>query len=173
MIFDFMAYDRIILVGSGSSGKSWLSKRISEITGYPLFHLDKEFWQPGWVMLSREEKIAKQKEMMERPTWIIDGNYESTMEIRFATADLVIFLDINRFVCATSVIRRTGQKRSDLPDYLVEPKIFSKDFYDFFKWIWSYPKKGRKMVMMLHEKYSDKMFLHIKKRRHVNKLLSG
>ena len=51
-------YNKIILVGSGGSGKSWMAKRIAEITGYSLYHLDKELWQPGWVMPPKEEKIA-------------------------------------------------------------------------------------------------------------------
>ena len=76
---DFAKYNRIILVGSAGSGKSWLSKRIAEITGYPLYHLDVEFWKPGWVMSSSEEKIARHHEIMNGEKWIIDGNYGGTM----------------------------------------------------------------------------------------------
>ena len=41
----------------------------------------------------------------------------------------------------------------------------------FFKWIWDYPKNGRKKVMELHEKYPDKAFLPIKTRRKVKKFV--
>jgi len=169
--FDFTPYNRIMLVGSGGSGKSWLSKRIAGLTGYPLFHLDKEHWQPGWVMPPREEKIARQRELMRGERWIIDGNYSSTMEPRFAAADLVIFLDISRFVCLISAAGRTGKTRSDLPEYLEEPKIFSREFWGFCRWIWSYPKTGRKTVMELRAKYPEKAFLHIKSRRQVKKMM--
>ena len=162
---DIHDYSKIILVGSGGSGKSWLAKHIAEITNYPLYHLDKEFWQPGWVMTPKEEKITRQHEMINGETWIIDGNYNSTMEIRYTAADLIIFLDISRIVCVISAMKRTGRKRSDLPDYLEESKIWGKEFIEFVKWIWSYPKTGRKTVMALHKKYSDKAFLHIKTRR--------
>ena len=164
-------YNKIILVGSGGSGKSWMAKRIAEITGYSLFHLDKELWQPGWVMPPKEEKITKQQEMMNREQWIIEGNYNSTMELRFSAADLIIYLDINRIVCIWRAMKRTGKKRSDLPDYLEESKAFTKEAFKFYKWIWTYPKTGRKTIMDLHEKYSDKAFLHIRKRREVKKLL--
>ena len=170
MNFDFNIYNHIILVGNSGSGKSRTAKRIAELTGYPLFHLDKEHWLPGWVMSSREEKIIRQQKMMRREKWIIDGNYGSTMEMRFAAADLIVFLDINRLMCIFSAIKRTGKKRSDFPDYLEEPKIFSKDFFEFCKWIWSYPQTGRKTVMALHNKYPDKVFLHIRNRRSVKKL---
>ena len=40
---------RIIVIGSPGSGKSTLSRNLSEITGIPLIHLDKEFWNYDWV----------------------------------------------------------------------------------------------------------------------------
>jgi adenylate kinase family enzyme len=108
--------------------------------------------------------------MVSGDNWIIDGNYDSTMEIRYSAADLVIFLDISRVVCAVSAMKRTRKKRSDLPDYLEEPNIFGKEFIEFLKWIWSYPKTGRKTVLRLHDKYPDKTYMHIKTRREASKL---
>jgi adenylate kinase family enzyme len=170
--FDFSQYNRIILVGNSGSGKSWLSKRIAGITGYPLFHLDVEHWKPGWIMQSREEKIARQKEIIGGEKWIIDGNYSSTMEIRFAAADLIIFMDINRLQCIISAAKRTGKKRSDLPDYLTESSMFSKEFFQFCKDIWNFPKENGKNIINLHEKYPGKEFLHIKSRRQIKSLLT-
>ena len=126
-------------------------------------------------MTPKEEKIAKQREMMSGGQWIIDGNYKGTMEMRFAEADLIIFLDINRVVCMVSALRRSGKKRSDLPEYLDEVKPFSREFfsrdtYEFYKWIWTYPKDGRAGVLELHEKYPEKEFLRIKKRSQVKRL---
>ena len=80
---DIHDYSKIILVGNSGSGKSWLAKQIADTTGYPLYHLDVEFWQPGWVMTPREEKIERQRKMVSGDNWIIDGNYDSTMEIRY------------------------------------------------------------------------------------------
>ena len=106
--------------------------------------------------------------MMGGERWIIDGNYGSTMEMRFCAADLVIFLDINRITCLISAARRTRKKRSDLPEYLDEPKRLTKDFR---KWIWSYRKTGRRTVMALNEKYPDKTFLHVRTRRKMKRIL--
>ena len=66
-------HHHIILVGSGGAGKSWMAKHIALITGYPLFHLDKEFWQPGWVMTPREERLVREQAMIAGESWIIDG----------------------------------------------------------------------------------------------------
>jgi len=164
---------RIILVGSGGSGKSWMARRLARITGYPVFHLDKEFWQPGWVMPSGEERAARLRTMIAGDAWIIDGNYDTSLEMRFSAADLVIFLDINRLVCLVSAMRRAGKKRDDMPDYLEEPGPLSKDSRDFYKWIWSYPTTGRATVLALHRQYPDKQFLRLKSRRQVARCLAA
>ncbi|MEA4831165.1 MAG: topology modulation protein [Oscillospiraceae bacterium] len=164
-------YTKIILIGSGGSGKSTFAKQLGGVTGLPVIHLDNEFWRPGWVETPRDEWVEKQKQLISGEKWIIDGNYGGTLEMRFVAADLVIFLDINPVICVWSAARRTGKKRSDLPQELTEPKIFSKDFREFAKWIWNYPKTGRNKVIALHERYPDKAFLQIKSRRELKKYL--
>jgi len=169
--FDFSRYNKIILIGCMGSGKSWLSKRIAEITAYPLYHLDVEHWKPGWVMSSREEKIARQQKIISGEKWIIDGTYGSTMEIRFAASDLIIYLEINRLVCMWGAAQRAGKKRSDLPEYLEEKSVFSREFFQFVKWIWVFPKNNKKNIIALKEKYPEKEFLHIKSRREIRRIL--
>ncbi len=158
-----MKYKRIIIIGSAGSGKSYLAKKIAEATGYPLIHLDNEFWKPGWIETPRDEWIEKQKKLIDCEKWIIEGNYDSTLEMRFKACDAVIFLDINRFVCIYGAIKRHGRKRSDLPDYCAEK--YNKDFFDFLKWIWNFPKRSRNKIFELHEQYSDKPFFVIKRRQ--------
>ena len=162
---------KIAIVGSGGSGKSWLATRLHEATGLPLFHLDKELWQPGWVMPPREEVAARQQEIVQGERWIVDGNYNHTMGLRFAAADLVIFLDINRITCLWSAMRRAGKKRADMPDFLTEPSVFSKDSREFYRWIWSYPRVGRKAVLDWHARYPATAFLRVTTRRQMNRLV--
>lgn len=161
-------YKKIIIVGNCGSGKSHLSKRIAELTGLPLIHLDVEFWKPNWEMTPREEWIRKQSEMIAKDRWIIDGNYNSTMELRFTAADLIIFLDINRFVCLFSAIKRHGKKRSDLPEYLEEKLDF--EFLEFCKLILNFSKRGKAPIMELHLKYPEKDFIRIKDRRKMKQM---
>ena len=56
---------RIIILGSAGSGKSTLATKLGEITGIPVIHLDRLFWNPGWVETPRikfgEIKIYKCK----------------------------------------------------------------------------------------------------------------
>jgi len=166
-------YKKIMLVGSSGAGKSYLSRKIAELTGYPLFHLDREFLLPNWEGMPKDEQIAKVKEMMGNEQWVIDGNWGGGREARFASADLVIFLDVNRWVCLWSAIRRLSKDRPDIPDFLNEKKqsMFSKDFRQFAKLILSYNKSGRGKILALQEKYLNTPFLHIKSRRSARRIL--
>lgn len=48
---------RIMVIGSPGIGKSTFSRKLSEITGIPLIHLDKEFWNDGWGERNRNKQI--------------------------------------------------------------------------------------------------------------------
>jgi len=159
---DYKNYKRIIIVGNSGSGKSYLSTKLSAITGLPLVHLDAVFWRPNWEKTPRDEWIEKQKEMLAGREWIIDGNYGSTLALRFEAADVIIFLDINRLQCIVSAFKRQGKKRLDLPGYLIEKRDFG--FLKFCLLIWNFHKKGRKTILELHEKYPEKPFIIIRKR---------
>lgn len=170
IVLNIFGYDCIIIVGNNGSGKSFLSKELSVITGLPLVHLDVEFWRPNWEKPAKEEWIKKQMDLTSKKKWIIDGNHTDIMELRFKAADIVIFLDINRFVCLASVFFRNGKKRSDTPPYLEEK--LDKEFLHFCKELWSFSKTRKRTIMNLHKKYSNKPFFVIDSRRKMKKLLN-
>ena len=170
MLLDIFRYNRIIIVGNNGSGKSYLSKQLSIITGMPLVHLDIEFWRPNWEKPPKDEWIKRQMELISDEKWIIERNHTDTMELRFKAADVIIFLDINRFVCLGSVLLRNGKKRSDTPQYLEEK--FDKGFIRFCRGLWRFPRTRKRTIMDLHKKYPDKPFSVIESRRKMKKLLS-
>ncbi len=169
MIYQGNTYKRIILVGSGGSGKSYLSKHIACITKQPLIHLDNEYWKPGWTETPKSEWIARQENLIEGESWIIDGNYNSTLELRFTAADCVIFMDRNRLACIYGAWRRHGKKRTDLPAYLDEKK--DKEFFEFLKYIWKFPQQSRSKILQLHNKYPEKKFIVLKSRGEIKKFM--
>ena len=71
---------KIIVSGCPGSGKSYFSRILSEITSIPVYHIDTIYWLPNWVSISREELRVKINEIMEKDEWIIDGNYNATLE---------------------------------------------------------------------------------------------
>jgi len=70
IVLSIFGYNRIIIVGNNGSGKSFLSKELSVITGLPLVYLDVEFWRLNWEQPPKEEWIKKQMELTSKAKWI-------------------------------------------------------------------------------------------------------
>ena len=110
---------KIMIIGCCGGGKSTLARRVHEITGIELIHLDQHYWKANWVESEKEEWRQKVEELVKGDSWIIDGNYGGTMEIRMRRADIIVFLNRERWTCLYRVLKRTflnyGKTRADMP----------------------------------------------------------
>ena len=164
--------DRVIIIGCGGSGKSTLARTLGEKTGLPVVHLDQIFWSPGsWQHLEKEEFDILLSQEMEKPQWIMDGNFNRTMPIRLEKCDTVIYLDYNRFVCLFSWLKRVitnwGKTRPDMgPD--------CKEWIDleFAKWIWQFNATYREKYHGLLSQQWDKKIYIFKNRRQLRNFLA-
>ena len=135
---------KVVIIGCGGSGKSTLARKLGTHTGLPVVHLDQIWWQPGsWEHLSREEFDVQLDAVLNSERWILDGNFNRTLERRLDFCDTVIYLDYNRFVCIWSWLKRMvrywGKSRPDMgPDC---PEKFD---WSFFTWLWNFNKTNRK-----------------------------
>ncbi|MCU9614984.1 DNA topology modulation protein [Caldibacillus lycopersici] len=145
---------KIILIGSGGAGKSTLARRLSEKLNIEVFHLDALFWKPNWVMVPRNEQIEVQQHLVKQPEWIIDGNYNGTMDIRLQAADTIIFVDLHRLICMYRAFKRMWKYRKktrpDMGDGCEERLDWS-----FLKWIWTYPKKRKPEILYKLSQLAD------------------
>ena len=158
---------RIIVVGCPGSGKSTLSRRLHELTGIPLFHLDNVWWKPDRTHISREEFDARLAVIMQGQRWIIDGDYSRTYEPRFAACDTVIFLDFSEEECLRGIQQRTGTIRPDIPWSEDEPDP------ELVKEVKAYRTENRPVVYGLIEKYPDRNYLIFTGRDEAQNWLSG
>ena len=141
---------KIIVIGCPGSGKSTLSKALHQITGIPLYHLDQMYWNEDRTTVEQSIFRERLAEVMGQDTWILDGNYGATMELRMASCDTVIFLDYAQEVCFAGVRERKGKMRSDMP------WVETEEDPSFIEFIHNYPLSGRPQVMALLDKYNYK-----------------
>ena len=145
---------RILVIGKPGSGKSTFSQKLREKTGLPLIHLDKLWWQGNWEQTSREEfDIALQQEL-EKPQWIIDGNFSRTLPHRLQYCDHVIFFDLPTWVCLWGVTQRVfqhyGRTRPDMGGNC--PESFDKQKISLYRGILTFNRRNRqKFYNMLQE----------------------
>ena len=162
--------ERILIIGCGGAGKSTLARKLGELTGLPVVHLDQLFWHPGWVESSPGEIDEKIRQVLEQPRWIMDGNYNRTLPLRLEYCDTVIYLDFSRFACLMGVAKRVlttyGTVRPDMGEGC--PERFDPDF---LKWVWNFNKtKREKYYRMLNEAEGIEKIV-LKNRRMVKRFL--
>lgn len=109
--------ERILIVGCPGAGKSTLARQMAEKLDLPLIHLDQLFWLPGWVSREKNDFDALLQAELDKPKWIIDGNYGRTLSRRLEYCDTVIFLDFSTAACLRGVLKRVFSSRGKVrPD---------------------------------------------------------
>lgn len=98
--------DRIAIIGCGGSGKSHLARELGASLGITPVHLDTVYYDKNWNPLSKDEFTALQRDLVSASRWVIDGNYASTLPIRLAAADTVVFLDLPARTCLWGIAQR-------------------------------------------------------------------
>ena len=141
------------MIGCSGSGKSTLSRKLQDITGLPLVHLDKVWWKADGTHISREEFDARLAEILRGEEWIIDGDYSRTYGVRFEACDTVIFLDYSLEECLKGIDERVGKERPDMPwtEKAPDPEL-RRHVLDF-------ETETRPRVLSLIEKYPGKTLI--------------
>jgi adenylate kinase family enzyme len=134
--------NRVLVVGCSGAGKTEFARRLSDRTGLPVIHLDKEFWQPGWMPPEPAAWRRRVEELAAQPRWIMDGQYVGTIGRRLERADTVVFCDTPRWLCLTRVLQRTarnyGRTRVDLA-----PGCPEQIDRQLLAYIWNYEREHR------------------------------
>lgn len=152
--------NRVMVIGCPGSGKSTFSRALHKITGIPLFHLDMLYWNPDRTTVDKAVFRGRLADVMQKPEWIIDGNYGSTIELRLQACDTVIFLDYPLEICLDGIMERRGKARSDMPWIEAE----DEEDADFIAFIKDFREKSRPQITELLERYSHRN-IHIFRNR--------
>jgi adenylate kinase family enzyme len=112
-------FQRVLIVGPCGAGKSTFVFELAEVTGLPLFHMDKLNWKPGWIDAADEQLPARPSEVVAGDRWIIEEAYGGTLDERLPYADTVVYLDYPIPLCLWRVLQRIltwrGRARPDMP----------------------------------------------------------
>ena len=140
---------KIIIVGSPGAGKSTFARKLRDITGIPLFYLDMLWHKPDRTTVTQEEFNNRLNGILQKDRWIIDGNYQRTLEYRLQACDTVFLMDFPLETCISGAESRIGKKREDLPWTELE---FDPEFK---QWIQDFPKNRLPQLYEMIETYKD------------------
>jgi len=134
---------RILVLGPCGSGKTTFSLQLANVLGLDPIHLDGRFWQEGWRPTPREQWREVVASLVQQDAWIMDGTYESTLDLRIPAMDAAIMIDRPRWACLWRVLKRKltidDQRRPDAP-------AGQKLDLAFVRYIWQYPSVTQPIV---------------------------
>ncbi len=159
---------KVIVIGCPGSGKSTFSKALHKVANLPLFHLDMLYWNADQTTVEKAVFQERLSNVLQKETWIIDGNYSSTMELRMQACDTIIFLDYPPELCLEGIRQRKGKKRSDMP--WIEPDKEDAEFLEFVK---NFNTEIRPQILHLLNKFSDKTQFVFRDRKEANAFLKS
>ncbi len=164
-------YRRIMVIGPCGAGKSTAAFEIARLFDLPLFHMDKLNWKPGWVETETLQLRSKVAEVAAHDSWVIEGNYGGTMELRLPRAEAVVYLDYPIPLCLFRIVKRVmryrGRTRPDMGEGCPEQLNLSFLWY-VARWN-SGPKPRTEAKLVGHE---DKV-LHFRHPKELKNWLSS
>lgn len=163
---------KVLVIGSSGAGKSTFCRRLNKILEIEVIHLDVHYWKPGWVETPKPEWSGIVEELLQRDSWIMDGNYSGTLDMRLAACDTVIFLDVARTICLWRVLKRwllyKKERRPDMAEGCDENLNLP-----FLWWVWSYPKRTRPKILKRIEQASPgKRVIRLRTQDEIEKFLA-
>ncbi len=154
---------KVIVIGCPGSGKTTFAEKLNKLTGLPLYYLDAIWHKPDKTHISREEFDERIEEIFATDEWIIDGNYNRTIEMRLQQCDTVFLFDLPAEVCLQGATERIGKGRYDMPwtetvlalEFVGAIKNFSKDVLPGIYNLLDKYKQGKEIVIFKTRDQAD------------------
>lgn len=165
---------RVAIIGSPGAGKSTFARKLAEQTELPLVHLDTEHHrQDKDYYINTERWDAYVLSEISKPDWIIEGNFSSTFEQRFARADTIIYIDTPRWLTISRLFRRlfhrSPERRPEMPEGWRE-----KFNFKFFRYAWRFKRRRKPLYFdMLRRLPDDRRVVVLKGRRQAKDFLDN
>lgn len=172
---------RIVVIGTTSSGKSTLAKQIAEKIDLQFVELDALYWEENWMPAPIFVFFERVENAVEADNWVIAGNYSSVRHIVWKRAQTIIWLDYPFHIVFWRLIARTIHRvvakellwGKNVENGWTHLKVWSPDslIYWLFK---SYWRRKREIPLLLtFPKHQHLTLIHFKHPREAEQWLQN
>ena len=103
-------YNRAVVVGVTSSGKSTLAEQIAERFDLSYIELDALHWEPAWQAAPPDVFRARVEKALQAERWVAAGNYHSVRDLIWPRAEAIIWLDYSLWRVFGQLTRRNFKR---------------------------------------------------------------
>ncbi len=174
-------YNRIVIIGVTSSGKSTLAENLAKRFDLNFIELDALHWEPNWQEAQLEAFRLRVEKAIQAEKWVVAGNYHIVRDLIWPQAEAIIWLDYPFLTVLWQLTRRTfkrwwtqellwGTNREPLLRHF---KLWSQD--SLFHWLFkTYCRRKREIPMLLSEPENGHLkLIRFKHPRETQKWLQG
>jgi len=171
---------RVAVVGNSGSGKTVLGRALAERLEVPFVELDAIFHQPGWEPMPTADFRSRVEAIVDRESWVVDGNYSAVRDLVWARADTIVYFDLPRHVVMRQVVLRTLRRtvtREELWNGNREPLrglLLTDPERSIIRWAWAKHQQYRTRFAgyMRDPAYAHLAFVRIGSRSDARRLLA-
>lgn len=155
---------KIRIIGCSGSGKTYLSKYLSNKYKVPYFDLDDIVWDNSefyGIKKYKESRKLLLNNILENKSWIIEGiYYNKWAKQTFDDADIIYVLNIPAYLCIYRVIKRFIKRKLHIEKGRKES---FQSLISLISWIYNYNNKEFPAVSLILKEYGDKVIYLNKK----------
>lgn len=140
---------KIYIIGPVGSGKSTLAKKLSQESNIPYIELDGIVWNKNNIKRCEEEIKDLFSNILKKEDYIIEDVGRNIFSEGINNSDIIIYLNINKYILRYRVIKRWLNQRKGIEYALYKPNI--KMLLKMFGWLKSGIKKRKKYLLYLKE----------------------
>lgn len=151
---------KIMIFGRPGSGKSTLANQLGKELNIPVYHLDKYFYVENWIERDKQEFLDIQQDLVSQENWIIDGNNTKSLEMRYAEANVAIYISLPRYICLWRICKRYWFKDQTIDDRAPGcPERFFN--WKFLVYTWTFDNRVKDQIGFLQTNYPKVKFYRI------------
>lgn len=164
---------KIAIIGSPGAGKTTSAIALGSKLDIQVFHLDRLFWESGWVEKPKHERENILERLTYEKSWIIEGTYLDTSASRLYEADTIVFLDMPFHICLWRATKRRFLYRNKLRPDLPKGCKERLSWYYILK-VLGFPLRGRRRLLKQLPKIpSENVVLMLQSNKQVKRFLEN